>query len=337
MSEPSGKAADASVSLSSGGLPTPDRFPWYADVVGRNIAPYSLTSAHAHNFRAHIQAVNLGEVQVTTFSFSPLAAQRTSRHIRRADPETYQLALVHGSPMRVSQRRQETVIHTGSLVLFDTSYPMASDIPDEGGVGRATLLRLPKSLLPLPAQKADSLLSRRLTPQGVTGRLLCQYLETVVGGAAEMHPAGSYRLGTIAVDLAAMFLSEHLDAEHLLPSETRRQVLSTRIHAFIEDHLADLDLRPLQIAAHHNISVRFLHLLFSAESETVAATIRRRRLERCRADLADPRLSGRPISAIAARWGLLVPAEFSRAFRRAYGMTPREFRHEVARQAKSAL
>jgi AraC-like DNA-binding protein len=39
----------------------------------------------------------------------------------------------------------------------------------------------------------------------------------------------------------------------------------------------------------------------------------------------------RPISAIAARWGFLRPADFSRAFRAAYGMTPRELRQTALR------
>ncbi|WP_433258918.1 helix-turn-helix domain-containing protein [Streptosporangium sp. CA-135522] len=51
--------------------------------------------------------------------------------------------------------------------------------------------------------------------------------------------------------------------------------------------------------------------------------MRRRRLENCRADLADPRLRAHSIQDIAARWGFTHATDFSRAFRRAYGMPPR--------------
>ncbi|MFF9019764.1 helix-turn-helix domain-containing protein [Streptomyces eurythermus] len=71
--------------------------------------------------------------------------------------------------------------------------------------------------------------------------------------------------------------------------------------------------------------------LFRQQGETVAASIRRRRLERCRADLTDPRVRQRPISAAAARWGFLRPADFSRAFRAAYGVTPGELRQTALR------
>jgi AraC-like DNA-binding protein len=72
--------------------------------------------------------------------------------------------------------------------------------------------------------------------------------------------------------------------------------------------------------------VRYLHRLFEAQDTTVAAWIRRRRLERCRRDLADPAFRGVPVSAVAARWGLPDPAHFSRLFRRTYGLPPAEYR-----------
>lgn len=66
--------------------------------------------------------------------------------------------------------------------------------------------------------------------------------------------------------------------------------------------------------------------MFQDRGEGVAATIRRRRLEHCHADLARPELLDRPIHAIAARWGFGSAAVFSRAFREAYGTSPTERR-----------
>ncbi|MEU0114693.1 hypothetical protein ABZ137_13420 [Streptomyces bobili] len=57
------------------------------------------------------------------------------------------------------------------------------------------------------------------------------------------------------------------------------------------------------------------------------AAIRRCRLERGRADLAGPRLRHRPITETAARRGDRHPADFSRAFRRAHGISPSGYRH----------
>jgi AraC-like DNA-binding protein len=101
------------------------------------------------------------------------------------------------------------------------------------------------------------------------------------------------------------------------------------VHAFIEQRLADPGLSPEMIAAAHHVSVRYLYKLFEGRHSGVAGWIRERRLERSRRDLLDPALAGRPVSAIAAHWGLTEPATFSRMFRAAYGLPPAEYRRTM--------
>jgi len=111
-----------------------------------------------------------------------------------------------------------------------------------------------------------------------------------------------------------------------VPAESRRNAMMLRIDAFIEHHLGDPSLSPGMIAAAHHISVRMLHKLYEAEDQPIAASIRQRRLERCRQDLLDPGLGNRSVGAIGARWGFRDAAAFSRAFRAAYGVPPGEYR-----------
>ncbi|MEU9321714.1 hypothetical protein [Streptomyces sp. NPDC048295] len=145
-----GAGAGALVSLSSGELPRGDRFDWYVELVRENVAPFSLGSFHAHGFEARVAGVDLGSAQLTHLVFEPLHAARTPRHIRRGDPETYQLALISGSPMITRQHDNEAEISTGSLVFFDTSHPLDTLVPDDRGQGRVTLLRIPRDALPRP-------------------------------------------------------------------------------------------------------------------------------------------------------------------------------------------
>ncbi|MEU4833959.1 helix-turn-helix domain-containing protein [Streptosporangium sp. NPDC023615] len=102
------------------------------------------------------------------------------------------------------------------------------------------------------------------------------------------------------------------------------------VRAFVDRHLADPRLSPAMIATAHNISNRSLYRLFENENTTVSRLIHDRRLERCRDDLTDPGNRDRPIHAIAARWGFCAAAHFTRAFRTAYGLTPREYRYRHA-------
>lgn len=66
--------------------------------------------------------------------------------------------------------------------------------------------------------------------------------------------------------------------------------------------------------------------------------VREQRLEKCRRDLADPACAGRPIHAVASRWGFTDAAAFSHAFRAAHGSTPTDYRRSIleARRAEDS-
>ncbi|MFD9209500.1 helix-turn-helix domain-containing protein [Streptomyces sioyaensis] len=83
---------------------------------------------------------------------------------------------------------------------------------------------------------------------------------------------------------------------------------------------------PALIASAHHISVRYLHCLFQQDKHTVSGFLREQRLERCRAELADPAHAARSVGAIRARWGFPDAAVFGRAFKRTYGVSPGEYR-----------
>jgi len=102
------------------------------------------------------------------------------------------------------------------------------------------------------------------------------------------------------------------------------------ILSYLDDHLADPELAPPMVAAAHYMSVRTLHSLAQESGISIAGWIRRRRLERCRADLADPELAGLGVSAIGARWGLPSASHFCTLFREEFGTTPSAYRRALA-------
>jgi len=100
--------------------------------------------------------------------------------------------------------------------------------------------------------------------------------------------------------------------------------LFAQVQQYIERQLDDPDLDPGSIARRHGCSVRSLHALFAKRNVTVGGFIRQRRLELCRRAL-----SGTPevrISEVALSCGFNDAAHFSRLFRSAFGLSPRQYR-----------
>ena len=102
-----------------------------------------------------------------------------------------------------------------------------------------------------------------------------------------------------------------------------------RICQTVETMLSDPSLTLERVAAEHGVSPRYLQKLFSSAGETFSHYVRARRLDRCQADLASPICAQLSISDICFRWGFNGSAHFSRAFRHAYGVSPRDFRRSA--------
>src|SRR5690606_17158185 len=104
---------------------------------------------------------------------------------------------------------------------------------------------------------------------------------------------------------------------------TSREALLSALRVTIARELANPELSPAFLAARHHVSVRSVHAAFDLAGETPAAYIRARRMERARSLLRD---GDRRIVDVAAACGFRELSTFQRAFRRAHGMAPSEWR-----------
>ncbi|MEU6601999.1 helix-turn-helix domain-containing protein [Streptomyces flaveolus] len=317
-------------------LPAAERFDSWHGMVNDTIVPNRLRSDHTPDFRARLRLMDLGAVQVSALRYPPLETYRPAKLIRRSDPESYQLMLNLRGGHRILQGGHDTTGSAGEMLLYDTSRPWhgwaEADAGNAGSAVNGIMVQVPRALLPLPQDGVRSLTATRLPGGQGVGGLLAGFLKQLVDHAGSYTPADATRLATVMVDLLAAVCAHHLEAERLLPPETQHHTLFLRTRAFIEHHLADPELTPAAVAAAHNVSTRQLYRLFQAKGLTVAGWIRRRRLENCHRDLADPRHRHRPVQAVASRWGLTDKAHFSRLFRAAYGMPPGDYRR-VAQNA----
>lgn len=105
-----------------------------------------------------------------------------------------------------------------------------------------------------------------------------------------------------------------------------REAHRRRVVRFIEANLGDPRLGARWIADSLRMSTRGLHALFADAEMTVGETILSLRLERCRAALLDPANAHRSVFELALAFGFSDPSHFSRAYRRRFGVSPRDER-----------
>ncbi len=122
----------------------------------------------------------------------------------------------------------------------------------------------------------------------------------------------------------ALMASASHNSRYALSAVT--ETMLSQIRTYIQQHIDDSGLNPDQIAAALNISVRQLFKVCAQADLSIEQWIINLRLERARAELVRPAAATPPIAAVARRVGFVDASHFSRRFKAAYGISPREWR-----------
>ncbi len=257
---------------------------------------------------------------------------RSGSAIRVGDPELFHFAIHLRGNTLVEQGDRSTLLRAGDLTSLDTSHPFTIK---NSGPFEWLLFSLPRALLGADVDEACRRTATRIAGNRGLGQLASQFIYQLDRGLAHGTVRdGDPRLGDSVVTLVRTLCTGHprqRALQHLGHAALRLQVTS-----YIDANLGDPGLSRGEIARALFISTRQLNRLFEREGRSVTEIIRERRLESCRKDLADPALAQETAFSIALRWGFRNQAHFSRAFRRAYGCSPREYRHQVRQSLPSA-
>jgi AraC-like DNA-binding protein len=130
------------------------------------------------------------------------------------------------------------------------------------------------------------------------------------------------RLATTALNLLANGLAD----DGRLAASGRQSKLAEyhrqRIERFIDEHLRDPDLSVAMIARELGLSTRYVHKLYEKQPAHVMRQALDKRLRECQRDIG--RRGTRSISEIAYGWGFNSTAHFSRAYKKQFGVCPRD-------------
>ncbi len=319
-----------------------ERHAFWQDVVCDSFVPVRVKPLQDGPFQGRVKADLLGAVLVSEVSADANRVDRTARLIARSDGEYLLVGVVERGRVVVSQDGRETVLSPGDIACYDTTRPYTlvcgagvrgagvrgAGVRGAGGrdEGFAMLeCMLPHRLAHLDSGETGELTATRFSGSEGLGALVAPFLGRLARHAGDYADSADSPAQTTGDLLATMLAERRARPREEDPRAARRTTL-LRVRSYIDQHLADPDLSPEQIADAHHVSLRYLQKLFADEQTTLAAWIRQRRLDGCRRDLAGPYAVNRTVASIAARWGFLDPAHFSRVFKAAHGLTPSDYR-----------
>jgi AraC family transcriptional regulator, positive regulator of tynA and feaB len=306
---------------STRGLPASRKLAYWNALSSESIAAMEVTPRDARAFEGEMLREAVGPLTVIDVRSAAVRLAHTRAHVRRLDLPSYILLAPLQGRMQLSVDDGETVdVETGELCLLDH----ARTYQVEHGDGMRTLcVDIPRatldSLLPAPHRAVGV----RLSPRRGAVRLLTGLLREL---GSELHPGALASFTPSFAQGLLGFIAEAYAAEPDCLPETAQVARVAALRARIDAQLTVPDLAPQHIAHDAGISERRLRALLAAEGEGFAAYLLRRRLERCADWLRDPQWRAVNITQIAFRAGFNNATHFGHAFRRCYGMTPRDWR-----------
>lgn len=274
------------------------------------------------NFRARIRSKEISGVRLFDIIMDAHSAERTPALLSVDDTRIYGIELqIEGSSV-IEQDGVRSVLRPGDYTLYDSTRPFNRFFDERV---RIFVLRFPQNMVSLPSHTMRSITATRLGADEGIGVVVSPFMKNIADNMDELTGWAGTRVMHSLIDLVGAALAEKIFLEDQERGGARTQGF-LRICDYIMENLSDPSLSPDNIAAATFISTRQLHKLFHAEQITVSQWVRDRRLEACRRQLADPGDARISVGDIAASWGIFDGAHFSRIFKQAYGLSPREYR-----------
>jgi AraC-like DNA-binding protein len=313
-------------------IPVARRLTYWQDAVCDVFVDLDCRSASDRDFFGEIETERYDSLHFSLVRSRDQNVYRTPARIRAAKEEVMLISVQTRGTGLVVQDGREARLLPGDFACYDSTRPYTLSFNDDF---EQLVLHMPRNALLDRIGRTELLTARAVRGTSPMGSVAVPFLRQVASVVGDADPQTATRLCEISLALVTTALGELVERERQNEPDAQswtRTALTYRAKAFIEENLHDPELNPARVADAVGISLRYLQVLFHAQNAAVSDWIWSRRLDRSRRRLTDPLLAHESIAQIAFGCGFTEFAHFSRRFKGAYAMSPRDYRaaHGVA-------
>lgn len=305
----------------------PRRLDSWAEILASTHLAFDVhpTSRTPPEFRGAVSRRRFGDLMLVDCAAAPFLGHRSLSLMDGGDDQHRQESIlgfqfVARGVEVVREGCRELALSRGDVVLWDGLQPTDVEIVEP--FYKRTLMFPRDRVLAVCPRLADQEAFPALDGNG-PARLLVRYMNALALELPRLDAAARAAAASAALELLRAAVEPSLPTSRA----ATRAAIRAEIRRYVRTRLQDPALGPGSIARSYSMSIRALHALFEDVEESVAGLVRNERLARCMEDLQQ--LGGGSVTEIAFRWGFSDAAHFSRLFKRAFGITPSEVRHEA--------
>ena len=270
-------------------------------------------------FTAEMVGARLGDLTLMSAHSSPAQVSRKSDPHRNARGlGMFDLHFQLEGRSLNAQSGREAVLERGDFTICDASRPYQVRFDE---TNHMLCIKVPTASLTQRLGDVEALICRPMAGADGPGAMLSSFLTSLLPQIDQAQDGGwGETVSEVILDLLTLAYRPIGEA----PAGSGRVQWMAKARGFIDEHICEPELGVAAIAAALGVSSRYVQMLFAAGGATPTAFIQERRLRMAAERLRRP--DAPCITEVAMAVGFNDLTHFGRAFRRRYGVTPRDYR-----------
>ncbi|MBZ3904649.1 MULTISPECIES: AraC family transcriptional regulator [Streptomyces] len=297
-----------------------ERADFWTEQIGSYQSRMGFKYAQSENFRGTTVRQRTDTYQLVKYRSDEIEYTRTMRQVRQDPDEDYRLLLPVRGEILLRQDGAEARLTPGTAALVTFASPFQCLQSDIDGF-----------ILTIPAREVDGRLnSRSPVASGLNlttglGRIVGSMLTGLHEEREHLTDPEFNAVSDRVVELVCMLTAG--DDRPDVPGQLGE--VEAMVRRYVRDHVADPDLTGTAVARALGWSLRQIQLALQKAGTTPRELIREERLRLVRDRLQCAECEHMTITDLAYSVGFSSASALSTAFRRRYGVSPREMRHGI--------
>jgi AraC-like DNA-binding protein len=278
-------------------------------------------SAQARSsFGAKMTSYQFADIAIAASQVSAARHERTEQTIARGSVDNISLVIYSKGGTRLDVEGRSSEVHPGDVCILDMTRPSALRGPECKNLA----LLLPRTSVEPHLADPNRLHGLLLKDSHPLNTMLVSHVRTLFAQAPALRVSDVRAATQGAIALIAAFAGASANGRETIHNAAAAASVQAARRT-IEANLHDRDLGPDFICTQLGMSRAKLYRLFESAGG-VGHYILQRRMTRAYRDIVNPACAHERIGTIAARCGFSNASVFSRAFRQAHGVSPKELR-----------
>ncbi|WP_116475774.1 helix-turn-helix domain-containing protein [Zobellella maritima] len=295
----------------------------WRDFADHHFPGLEMVSDCTREFWANVRLRSFGERSLASIQSSSLRVSHTEPGIRPTESGYIKVMWQQAGSMRVEQDGRSARLSTGGVTICDTARPYCLTLEQNA---QLAFLILPYEAVPGWGRLSPRVCGTALGGENTTARAALAATLALLDPPCQDDPDGaSPVLQAVQLMLSAFLHGSTVASPRCRPAGDKLNAA----YQYIMMHIGDPELGPDELAGALHVSRRTLYSLFKDYHLTPGHFIRKVRLEAVRDALEMTCNAHRSILEIALDHGFTDSASFSRSFKSAFGISPRDWRQRA--------